>query len=119
MENIIERNARILGISLEDAVKMAEDDKRIDRGENLFELTDEAKAAEKKMRQASRAKRDKPTAYDFKPRARKADEDKRNIILELAECLEAYNPEVTNPEREILFTFYGRKFKLTLSAPRT
>ena len=94
---------------------MVEDDKRIDRGENLFELTGEVKAAEKKMRQADRLR--------LQAKSEKADEDKNYLIQYLEMMINALdnslNVKVANPEREILFTFNGRKFKIILSAPRT
>ena len=44
-----------LGFTDEEIKDVIECDKRIDRGEKLFELTEEQKKTEKKMRQAERA----------------------------------------------------------------
>jgi hypothetical protein len=44
--------------------------------------------------------------------------------MKILETAIKYNPqtadfEMTNPEREINFTYNGRKFKIVLSAPRS
>lgn len=119
-----------LKISRAEALEVMRADQQIDEGVNLFELDEEGKAVEKKMRQADRDK-DAPTIYKFEKRQRKPNEDKREIIGRLKEILENWftsdeshtfnavtNLEVTNPEREMEFTFNGKKYKLTLSAPR-
>ena len=46
MENRILQLMTALKISREEALQVLEDDKRIDRGEKLFELTDEQKAVD-------------------------------------------------------------------------
>lgn len=128
MENSIERNARILGISLNEARKLAKDDKRIDKGEKLFELSQEQKIIEKQMRQADR----KPTIYKFQKKQKKEDKDKQRLLNIIKTSLEyvfdsnnqcTYNAitklEVINNEREITFMYNDRKFKIILSAPRS
>ena len=114
----VEQLMKSLDISEAEAIEVIEADKKIDKGEKLFELSPELEAGAKKARQADR----KPTVYNFdtKDRKRKADEDKAKLIAILAESLEQVEiiPTVTNPEREMEFTYNGRKFKLTLSAPR-
>ena len=101
------------------AKEIMETDKKIDKGEKLFELPEELKAGAKKARQADR----KPTVYNFTKRERKQDPEKRYIISMLWDTIANVNigdtPQITNPEREIEFDYHGRKFKLTLSAPRT
>ena len=113
-----------LNLSEIEALELQEADKRIDRGEKLFELPKELEAGAKKARQADR----KPTAYNFAKRERKEDSDKRKIISiinsalcnsEIHEFGELPKITITNPEREIIFTFNERKFKITLSAPRS
>lgn len=90
-------------------------DKRIDKGEKLFELDPELEKGAKKARRADRT--DTP-----KPRERKPNPDKAIIIEQLmnaignapvnAQC------EVLNPEREFLFIYNGIKYKVTLACPR-
>lgn len=110
---------KVLGMSDKEIADVLETDKRIDRGEKLFELPDELKAGAKKARQADR----KPTVYDFSKRERKPNDSKRAIIAALAETARelADNGEVdvTNIEREMLFVANGVKYKIVLSAPRS
>lgn len=105
-----------LGMSEAEIADVLESDKRIDKGEKLFELTAEQKQAEKKAKGTGTR-----TVYNFQKRERKADNDKREIIqtLDDALCDLVDNVEVTNPEREILFTYNEKKYKIVLSAPRS
>ena len=125
MEKRIKDLMCALRISREDAIQVIEDDKRIDKGEKLFELTAEQKAVEKKMRQAPRTAEAKPPK-----RERKTDNDKRFLIDSLVWALTtdienagdnvlAQNVEIVNPEREFLFTYNEKKYKVVLSAPRS
>ena len=108
---------RKLGMSEEEIADVLESDKRIDRGEKLFELDPELEKGAKKARQADR----KPTTYNFQKRERKADNDKAELLNALFTTIlpmcDTY--EVTNSEREFCFTYHGRKFKVVLSAPRS
>ena len=109
---------RKLGMSKEEITDVLESDKRIDRGEKLFELDPELEKGAKKARQADR----KPTAYNFQKRERKVNDDKRTIITALDETLcqiIGQQPEIINAEREIVFYFNGVKYKVVLSAPRS
>ena len=109
---------RKMGMSEEEIADVLESDKRIDRGEKLFELDPELEKGAKKARQAYR----KPTAYNFQKRERKANNDKRTIINALDETLcriADQQTEITNAEREIIFHFNGVKYKVVLSAPRS
>ena len=110
---------RKLGMSEEEITDILEADKRIDKGEKLFELSADQKQAEKKMRQADR----KLTVYNFSKRERKADNTKAGLIELLTEVIKeqpACNSlEVINTEREFVFFWMGIKYKVVLSAPRT
>ena len=101
---------RTLNITEEEYNVLMADDKRIDRGEKLFELADDLKAGAKKARQADR----KP---NISKRERKEDADKRALIAEFAAVVGEV--DIINPEREFLFMYNGRKYKLTLSCPRS
>lgn len=109
-------NLMKLGMSEAEAKQVLADDKRIDRGEDLFPLSTEQKQAEKKMRQADRA----PTVYKFTTRERKPNEPKREIIsvLDDALCDIADEVTVTNIERQIDFVMDGVRYRIVLSAPR-
>lgn len=121
---------RKLGFTDEEIAEVMEADKKIDQGEKLFELTAEQEKASKQARQADR----KPKAYDLDntggKRNKKADDDKRFLIdtfvwvlttntVQNGDNVCAENVNIINPEREVEFTYNERKFKITLSAPRT
>jgi DNA-binding transcriptional MerR regulator len=120
------RAMKALGFTDEEIKDVVECDKRIDRGEKLFELSEDQKKTEKKMRQADRA----VNAYGKKvQRERKADDDKRFLIDTFVWALTtdiehsgdnvyAENVNIINPEREVEFTYNGKKYKIVLSAPR-
>lgn len=105
-----------LGMSEAEIADVLESDKRIDKGEKLFELTAEQKQVEKKAKSTGTR-----TVYNFQKRERKADNDKREIIqcLDDALCCLVDDVKVTNPEREILFIYNDKKYKVVLSAPRS
>lgn len=106
-----------LGLSENEIAEVLADDKRIDQGEKLFELPDELKAGAKKARQA-----DRKTPATAVKRDRKQDGNKRFLINFLVKTLSPEvdkEIEVTNPEREFIFEYSGKKYKVTLSAPRT
>ena len=111
------------GMTEEEAKEVLEADREIDKGAKLFELPAELKAGAKKARRAERK-----TPITPIKRERKADNDKRFLISLLNHALvnsdderftELPQIEITNAEREIVFQFNERKFKITLSAPRS
>ena len=105
-----------LGCSEEEAYEVIEADRKIDKGEKLFDLDPELEKGAKKARQAPRKANATPTKRD-----RKEDTDKRELIDLLKNALEgtAESLEVTNVERQIDFIFSNRKFRIVLSAPRS
>lgn len=116
-----EELSKVLKISIPEAKEVLETDKRIDRGEKLFELPPELEAGAKKARRADRKK------VETVKRERKPDGDKRWLIQYLAVALEdadcdldtnLENIVVVNPERELEFTYSGIKYRLTLIRPR-
>lgn len=116
MKNQIEAMKKI-GMSDAEIANVLESDKRIDKGEKLFELTAEQKQAEKKAKGTGTR-----TVYNFQKRERKADNDKHEIIETLCKglCAELVDDiEIINPEREIIFTYNDKKYKIVLSAPRS
>ena len=108
---------RKLGMTEDEISDIIESDRKIDKGEKLFEQTAEQKQATKAMKQAERTK---SPNYQFTKRERKANNDKRELITNITEAINSItsNLIVLNPEREIEFQFNGVKYKLTLSAPR-
>lgn len=108
---------RKCGIPEAEWAELEATDKRIDRGEKLFELDPELEAGAKKARQADR----KPT--ERKPREKKQNDDKLILLEQLANAINA-SPihaqcEIVNPEREFSFTYNGRKYKVIMSCPRS
>lgn len=116
MEELIQKHMKLLNISREEAIALIEEDKRIDRGEKLYELPDELKAGAKKARQADR----KQTAPA--KRERKAKPEKEQICSAMMDGLRELGVEsfeVSNPEREFVFHKDGVKYKVVLSCPRS
>ena len=113
----IEKLMKVLGVSEEEAWEIHKHDLAVEKGADPYPLTAEQKQAEKKARQADRT----PTVYKFQKRERKADEDKAKLMNALFTAIlpmcDTY--EVTNAEREFVFTYHERKFKVVLSAPRS
>jgi hypothetical protein len=105
-----------LGLSEEEVADVVETDRKIDKGEKLFELPEELEKGAKKARNAGNC-----NGYTKANREKKVDLDKRFLIetLELALSPFAENVEIANPEREMTFTHNGKKYKIVLSCPRS
>ena len=108
-----------LGCDEETAKEIIETDKRIDKGEKLFDLPPDLEKGAKKARNAGNCNGyTKP-----KERAKAEDRQKRFLIDIISNALNGHilggcSMEITNPEREINFEYVGRRFKIVLSAPR-
>lgn len=105
-----------LGITEQEALQVLEDDKRIDKGEKLFELTEEQKANEKQARLTGER-----VATTKTKREKKVDNQKQNIISTMVGSIInvfGVRVDVANEEREFEFELNGRKFKVVLSCPR-
>lgn len=116
-----------LGLTTEEIADVIKADKEIDRGAKLFELDPEREKGAKKARQAER-KQTTPTK-----REKKTDNDKRFLIDSLVSAMTSQTPEeltngdlvqaelleITNSEREFLFMYNGKKYKVVLSCPRS
>ena len=111
----VEQLMEILKCSEAEALDIIKSDEAIDKGANPFPLSADQEKASKKARAVSRA----VGVYKFDKKERKADLDKGKLISDLIDGIPyAEDVEITNREREFLFTYNGRKFKVTLSAPR-
>lgn len=111
------KNLINLGLSEDEALQVIEDDRRIDRGEKLFELTEEQKANEKKARLTGEKATTKPTK-----REKKVDNQKQDIISTMVGSIInvfGVRVDVANEEREFVFELNGKKFKVVLSCPRS
>ena len=99
----------------ETAKEIMETDKRIDKGEKLFELPEELKQGAKKARMSGNTK-----GYTKAKREKKADPEKGKLIGDLLDGIGyAENVKIINHEREFTFEYKGRKYKVVLSCPRS
>ena len=110
--------AEVLKISYEEALKVVEDDDIIDAGGRCDWETEPTAEEKKVMRKARMA--DRTVSAEKAKRTRAEDTDKRELMGALESLARdmGENVVVTNVEREIELTYNGRKFKITLSAPR-
>ena len=115
MENQIAKLMKSLGISREEAIELMEEDKRIDRGEKLYELAPELQAGAKKARQADRKKTE--VKREKKPKPEKA--EICSAMMDGLRELGVGEFEITNAEREFIFHKDGVKYKVTLACPRS
>lgn len=108
-----------LGLTEEEVADVLESDKRIDKGEKLFELSAEGKEAEKKYKNCGVRTVKSPYGQKVQ-KEKKVDTDKRFLIDILIDTIEQNcgKVEIKNVEREFEFVYNDRKFKITLSAPR-
>jgi hypothetical protein len=110
--------AEVLKISYEEALKVVEDDDIIDAGGRCDWETEPTAEEKKVMRKARMA--DRTVSAEKAKRTRAEDTDKRELMGALESLARDMGEDVvvTNVEREIELTYNGRKFKITLSAPR-
>ncbi len=110
--------AEVLKISYEEALKVVEDDDIIDAGGRCDWETEPTAEEKKVMRKARMAGR--TVSAEKAKRTRAEDTDKRELMGALESLARDMGEDVvvTNVEREIELTYNGRKFKITLSAPR-
>jgi hypothetical protein len=116
MEEKIQKLMKSLNISRDEAIELMEEDKRIDRGEKLYELDPELEKGAKKARQADR-KANTTTKREKKPKPEKA--ELCSAMMEGLEGLGITEFSITNAEREFIFHHNGTKYKVTLACPRT
>lgn len=106
-----------LGMTEEEILDVLRTDKEIDQGQKHFELAEDLKPGAKKARRADRTDTPKPSTRERKP-----NEDRRILLEQLVNAIEGspihVQCEITNQEREFLFTYNGIKYKVVLSAPR-
>ena len=115
-ESKVEKLMRVLNLTEQEALEVIECDKRIDRGEKLFELTEDQKVAEKQARLTGERKSTKTTK-----REKKVDNQKQDIVATMVGSIInvfGVRVDVANEEREFEFELNDRKFKVVLSCPR-
>ena len=102
------------GYTEEEIEDMLKCDREIDRGADLFSLSADLEQGAKKARRADHT--DTP-----KKATRAEDKDKRFLLCQLTATADRFalgDIEIVNPEREFLFTYNGKKYKVVLSCPR-
>lgn len=113
---------RKLGLTEEEIAEVLADDKKVDRGEKLWELTDEQKKVAKAMTVSDTKTKKAPTVYKFEKKTnRKENTTKSAIIAEIANFLteKEYDlVEITNKERQIAFKVGENDYELTLVQKR-
>jgi len=114
MEEQIQKLMKSLNISREEALEVIAEDKRIDRGEKLYELDPELEKGAKKARQADR--KQTTTKREKKPKPEK--EEICSAMMDGLRELGVEDFEILNPEREFIFHKDGTKYKVTLACPR-
>ena len=114
MEEKIAKLMKSLGISREEAIELMEEDRRIDRGEKLYELDPELEKGAKKARQADRKKTE--VKREKKPKPEKA--EICSAMMDGLRELGVEQFEILNAEREFIFHKDGVKYKVTLACPR-
>ena len=123
----IEKIAKNLGCSIEEATQIYADDCAIDKGAKMpWDLTKEQeKIAKKYTHTGTKTKpipteKTAPTVYKFDKRERKENLTKGNLIAELSKFMEnfAESVEILNKERQISFKIGEDAFELTLVQKR-
>jgi hypothetical protein len=123
METQEQKLMRVLGITREEAKEVMKYDEAVTKmkdSEVNNDLTAEQKKVIKQARQADRA----PTVYKFGKRERKIDDEKANLIAEIANFLEKFpyfeakSVEIVTAEREISFKIGENSYSLTLTKHR-
>ena len=101
---------KTLGCSEAEAIQIIKDDEAIDNGKKLFELSDEQKKVAKAMTSAGGGKH-----KEHKPREKKVDADKRDLMdaIDEALCDTADNVErVSDSEIKITYNDFEYTIKL-------
>lgn len=104
-----------LGCTEAEALEIIAFDKAVDRGADPYKLTAEQQKVAKKMcSTGTRAK------TESKPKTHKKDEEKAQIITNLADFLANYTDflAISNPERQISFKIGENSYELTLVKKR-
>ena len=114
MEEKIQKLMKSLDIRREEAIALIEEDRRIDKGEKLYELDPELEKGAKKARQADR--KANTTKREKKPKPEK--EEICSAMMDGLRELGVEEFEILNPEREFIFHKDGVKYKVTLACPR-
>lgn len=116
-----ERIMRVLGVDEAGANEILAYDKAVEQGKKTpYDITPEQERETRKYRQADR----KPFVPNLTKRERKPNPTKEGIVAEIADFLaknssfDMKNVEITNKNREIIFSVADDTFTLTLVQKR-
>lgn len=119
---LVKHHMKVLDIPETEAIQLVMDDKAVDKGEKLFELSAEQKKVAKKYAGTGTKKR---TVYKFDTAKKKKENPvKQKIIAEIERFLNenseicAENVQITNTERQIFFQIGSNDYELTLVQKR-
>ena len=73
---------RKLGLTDEEIAEVLADDKKVDRGEKLWELTDEQKKVAKAMTVSDTKTKKAPTVYKFEKKTHRNENTTKSAIIE-------------------------------------
>lgn len=105
------------GMTEAEARETAEYDFKVDHDEETeYDLTEEQKKVEKKMKSTGTRK----TEYQFKPRDKKIDTEKIDIIKKIFEFADSnfQNAKIANPTQKVDFEINGTNFTISLTRHR-
>lgn len=119
---LIKHHMKVLDIPEAEAIQLVMDDKAVDKGEKLFELSAEQKKVAKKYAGTGTKKQ---TVYKFDTAKKKKENPvKQKIIAEIERFLNenseicAEMVQITNAERQIAFKIGENNYELTLVQKR-
>lgn len=119
---LVKHHMKVLDIPEAEAIQLVMDDKAVDKGEKLFELSAEQKKVAKKYAGTGTKKR---TVYKFDTAKKKKENPvKQKIITEIERFLNenseicAENVQIVNAERQIFFQIGENDYELTLVQKR-
>lgn len=119
---LVKHHMKVLDIPEAEAIQLVIDDKAVDKGEKLFELSAEQKKVAKKYAGTGTKKR---TVYKFDTAKKKKENPvKQKIIAEIERFLNenseisAENVQIINAERQIFFQIGSNDYELTLVQKR-
>ena len=119
---LVKHHMKVLDIPESEAIQLVMDDKAVDKGEKLFELSAEQKKVAKKYAGTGTKKR---TVYKFDTAKKKKENPvKQKIITEIERFLNenseicAENVQIVNAERQIFFQIGENDYELTLVQKR-
>ena len=119
---LVKHHMKALDIPKAEAIQLVIDDKSVDKGEKLFELSAEQKKVAKKYAGTGTKKR---TVYKFDTAKKKKENPvKQKIITEIERFLNensetcAEHVQIINAERQIFFQIGSNDYELTLVQKR-